>query len=348
MELSFTSYRLNCTHPFGISRSTNDYYDIVYVYLSSAGITGKGEAAPSARYGETKDQVIKQLHCIDEVPDESMSVEEGDKWCSDHSGGINALQAALSTAWLDWWTQKEKVCLADYFKSEKENMPLTSFTISIGDLNLIPQKIAEAAPYQVLKIKLGLGKQDDQQIIKLIRMETDKLIRVDANEGWDLETGIAMCKWLADHHVEFVEQPFKADNLHDTAALRKKSPLPLIADENSIIAANIPDIAHAFDGINIKLMKCASLLEGKRMIDAARNYDLQIMLGCMVESSVGITAAAHLAPQVDYADLDGNLLIDNDPYNGVQVKDGRLILPDGNGLGVGLDSIYEKNWPELK
>ena len=236
MELSFTSYRLNCTHPFGISRSTNDYYDIVYVYLTGAGITGKGEAAPSARYGETNGRVIKQLNCIDEVPDESMSVEDGDIWCSDHSGGISALQAALSTAWLDWWTQKEKVCLADYFKSEKENMPLTSFTISIGDLNLIPQKIAEAAPYQVLKIKLGLGLQDDQQIIKLIRAETDKLIRVDANEGWDLETGLTMCKWLADHHVEFVEQPFKADNLHDTAALRKKSPLPLIADENSIVA----------------------------------------------------------------------------------------------------------------
>ena len=348
MELSFTSYRLNCTHPFGISRSTNDYYDIVYVYLSGAGFIGKGEAAPSARYGETKGQVIKQLNCIEEVPDESMSVEDGDIWCSDHSGGISALQAALSTAWLDWWTQKEKVCLADYFKSEKENMPLTSFTIAIGDLNLIPQKIAEAAPYRVLKIKLGVGLQDDQQIIKLIRAETDKLIRVDANEGWDLETGLTMCKWLADHNVEFVEQPFKADNLHDTAVLQKKSPLPLIADEDSIVAANIPYIAPAFDGINIKLMKCASLLEGKRMIDTARNHDLQIMLGCMVESAVGITAAAHLAPQVDYADLDGNLLIDNDPYNGVQVKDGRLVLPHGNGLGVVIDSNYKKNWPELK
>ena len=348
MELSFTSYRLNCIHPFGISRSNNDYYDIVYVYLSGAGFIGKGEAAPSARYGETKGQVIKQLNCIDEVPDESMSVEDGDIWCSDHSGGISALQAALSTAWLDWWTQKEKVCLADYFKPEKENMPLTSFTIAIGDLNLIPQKIAEAAPYRVLKIKLGVSLQDDQQIIKLIRAETDKLIRVDANEGWDLETGLTMCKWLADRHAEFVEQPFKADNLHDTAALRKKSPLPLIADEDSIVAANIPKIAHAFDGINIKLMKCASLLEGKRMIDTARNHDLQIMLGCMVESAVGITAAAHLAPQVDYADLDGNLLIENDPYNGVQVKDGRLVLPHGYGLGVVIDSNYNKNWPELK
>ena len=348
MELSFTSYRLNCTHPFGISRSTNEYYDIVYVYLSGAGITGRGEAAPSARYGETKGQVIKQLNCIDEVPDESMSVEDGDIWCSDHSGGISALQAALSTAWLDWWTQKEEVCLADYFKSDKKDMPLTSFTIAIGDLNLIPQKIAEAAPYRILKIKLGLGLQDDQRIIKRIRAETDKLIRVDANEGWDLETGITMCKWLADHHVEFVEQPFKADNLHDTATLREKSPLPLIADENSIVAANIPDIAHAFDGINIKLMKCASLLEGQRMIDIARNYDLQIMLGCMVESAVGITAAAHLAAQVDYADLDGNLLIENDPYKGVQITDGRLILPDENGLGIVIDSYYENNWPELK
>ena len=348
MELSFTSYRLNCTHPFGISRSTNDYYDIVYVYLSGAGFIGKGEAAPSARYGETKGQVIKQLNCIEEVPDESMSVEDGDIWCSDHSGGISALQAALSTAWLDWWTQKEKVCLADYFKSEKENMPLTSFTIAIGDLNLIPQKIAEAAPYRVLKIKLGVGLRDDQQIINLIRAETDKLIRVDANEGWDLETGLTMCKWLADHNVEFVEQPFKADNLHDTAVLQKKSPLPLIADEDSIVAANIPYIAPAFDGINIKLMKCASLLEGKRMIDTARDHDLQIMLGCMVESAVGITAAAHLAPQVDYADLVGNLLIDNDPYNGVQVKDGRLVLPHGYGLGVVIDSNYNKNWPELK
>lgn len=348
MKLSFTTYRLNCIYPFGISRSTNEYYDIVYVYLSGAGIIGRGEAAPSARYGETKGQIIQQLNSIVEVPDTSITVEDGDIWCSDHSGGISALQAALSTAWLDWWTQKDEVCLADYFKSDKKNMPLTSFTIAIGDLNLIPQKIAEASPYRILKIKLGQGIKDDQKIIKLIRAETDKLIRVDANEGWDLETGITMCKWLADHHVEFVEQPFKADNLHDTAKLRKKSPLPLIADENSIIAANIPDIAHAFDGINIKLMKCTSLLEAKRMIDTARNYDLQIMLGCMVESAVGITAAAHLAPQVDYADLDGNLLIDNDPYNGVQVKDGRLILPHGNGLGVVINSNYKNNWPELE
>ena len=118
MKLSFTTYRLNCIYPFGISRSTNEYYDIIYVYLSGAGIIGRGEAAPSARYGETKGQIIQQLNSIDEVPDTSITVEDGDIWCSDHSGGISALQAALSTAWLDWWTQKDEMCLADYFKSD--------------------------------------------------------------------------------------------------------------------------------------------------------------------------------------------------------------------------------------
>ena len=140
-----------------------------------------------------------------------------------------------------------------------KNMLYTSFTIAIGDLDLIPKKIEEAHPYQILKIKLGVSIEDDKQLIKLIRNETDKLIRVDANEGWNLNMVIEMCKWLADHNVEFIEQPFKANNLGDTAKLKEVSPLPLIADENSITSINIPDIAHAFDGINIKLMKCGSL-----------------------------------------------------------------------------------------
>ena len=157
-----------------------------------------------------------------------------------------------------------------------------------------------------------------------------------------------MCKWLADHNVEFVEQPFKAQNLGDTAKLREVSPLPLIADENSIKSSNIPDIAHAFDGINIKLMKCGSLFEAKKMIDLARKYDMKIMLGCMVESSIGITAMSNLSPQVDFADLDGNLLIDNDPYIGVKVVDGKLKLPSGDGLGLTINQKYRKDFGNLK
>ena len=164
---------------------------------------------------------------------------------------------------------------------------------------------------------------------------------MDANEGWDLDTGEIMCKWLADQNVEFVEQPLPADKVHDTAELKKKSPLPLIADENCIIPENIHEIAHAFDGINIKLMKCGSMLKAKQMIDMARERGLQIMLGCMVESSIGITAAAHLSPLIDYADLDGHLLIDNDPYSGVQIEDGKVVIPDGNGLGLQLNSTVK-------
>ena len=216
--------------------------------------------------------------------------------------------------------------------------PHTSYTISIGDIDLISEKVNEGAPYSILKVKLGMGVDKDKEIMKAIRLETDKIIRVDANEGWDLETGIEMCQWLSEKGVEFVEQPFKSTNLKDTAELRKKSPLPLIADENSLQSGDIPGIEGIFDGINIKLMKCGSLFEALRMIKMARDRDMKIMLGCMIESSIGITAAAHLSPLVDYADLDGNLLINNDPYEGVAVEDGKLILPEGNGLGISLNS----------
>ena len=346
MNLDYTTYRIICSHPFGISRSTHTYYDIVYIYISDGEYIGRGEAAPSVRYDESTNQIITHLKSIDNI-DNNLNLEEGAFWCKKNSNGISSLEAALSTAWLDLWTKKNNRRISTYFNSGK-NMLYTSFTIAIGDLDLIPKKIEEAKSYNILKIKLGINEQHDKNIIKLIRKETDKIIRVDANEGWDLDTGKKMCKWLADHNVEFVEQPFKAQNLGDTAKLRDVSPLPLIADENSIKSSNIPDIAHAFDGINIKLMKCGSLFEAKKMIDLARKYDMKIMLGCMVESSIGITAMSNLSPQVDFADLDGNLLIDNDPYIGVKVVDGKLKLPSGDGLGLTLNQKYKKGFSNLK
>ena len=346
MNLDYTTYRIICSHPFGISRSTHTYYDIVYIYISDGEYIGRGEAAPSVRYDESTNQIITHLKSIDNI-DNNLNLEEGAFWCKKNSNGISSLEAALSTAWLDLWTKKNNRRISTYFNSGK-NMLYTSFTIAIGDLDLIPKKIEEAKSYNILKIKLGINEQYDKNIIKLIRKETDKIIRVDANEGWDLDTGKKMCKWLADHNVEFVEQPFKAQNLGDTAKLREVSPLPLIADENSIKSSNIPDIAHAFDGINIKLMKCGSLFEAKKMIDLARKYDMKIMLGCMVESSIGITAMSNLSPQVDFADLDGNLLIDNDPYIGVKVVDGKLKLPSGDGLGLTINQKYRKDFGNLK
>jgi L-alanine-DL-glutamate epimerase-like enolase superfamily enzyme len=338
MKLSFTTFRINCTHPFGISRSSHDYYDIVYVYLEGEGIMGRGEAAPSARYNEFIEGITKILEEGISLPDTMDDPIAFSNSVLPQSKGIKSLEVALSMAILDWWCQKEAITLYQYFGANPEKTPKTSFTISIGDMDLIPEKVAEAAPYHILKIKLGMGEKEDKAIINAIRAETDTLIRVDANEGWDLETGIKMCHWLSERNVEFVEQPFKSTNLKDTATLRKQSPLPLVADENSLNSHDIPGIHGIFDGINIKLMKCGNLFEAQKMVTMARERDMSIMLGCMIESSVGITAGAHLSPLVDYADLDGNLLINNDPYKGVLVENGKLVLPQGNGLGVSLNS----------
>lgn len=337
MNLSFATYRIKCTHPFGISRSSHNHYDIVYVYLEKDGIIGRGEAAPSGRYGEFTDDILTALNTNfslpDGIDDPIIFFEKVLPLCK----GIKSLEAAMSMASLDWWCQKNELPLCRYLDATDKPMPKTSFTVSIGEMNLLQQKVEEAEPYDILKVKLGTGLEADKKTIIAIRKLTDKVIRVDANEGWDLDTGIKMCKWLKDQNIEFVEQPFKASNLKDTAKLKEKSPLPLIADENSISSADIPLIDTIFDGINIKLMKCGSLHEGLKMIQMARKKGMSIMLGCMIESSVGITAAAHLSPLVDYADLDGNLLINNDPYSGAKIRDGRLVLPDGSGIGLSLN-----------
>tara|TARA_B110000116_G_scaffold263092_1_gene269137 strand:+ start:1161 stop:2195 length:1035 start_codon:yes stop_codon:yes gene_type:complete len=336
MKLSFTTYRIECTHPFGISRSTHSYYDIVYIYLEHEGLIGRGEAAPSGRYNEFTKDILKILNKGLDLPEKFEDPKEFIKLITPLCLGIKALEVAFSMAILDWWCQKKNISLCEYFEADPNKTPKTSFTISIGDMAIIPEKIKESEPYHILKVKLGMSIDEDKAIINAIREQTDKVIRVDANEGWSLASGIDMTLWLATQNVEFIEQPFKSSNLEDTARLREESPLPIIADENSLNSSDIPKIHGVFDGINIKLMKCGNLFEAVKMIKMARERNMKIMLGCMIESSVGITAAAHLSPLVDYADLDGNLLIKNDPYSGVSIDNGKLILPNKNGLGISL------------
>ena len=337
MELKFSEYRIDLKHTFGIARSANDWYDIIYVYLIDDDIIGRGEAAPSNRYNESIAQILSILKQKVKLPEDCSDRETIWNYISPQLKGIKALEAAFSMALWDWWGQTTGQPLHELLVLDTHKMPLTSFTIAIGELDEIGRKVAEAEPYSILKVKLGTPHKD-REIIEEIRRHTDKLIRVDANEGWQPDTAVKLCKWLADQHVEFVEQPFPADQLNETAALKKMSPLDIYADENSLHSIDIPKIVHAFDGINIKLMKCGSLEEGKRMINMARFHEMKIMLGCMVESSVGITAAAHMAGTVDAADLDGNLLIKNDPYIGIKIEDGRIVLPDGNGLGININS----------
>jgi L-Ala-D/L-Glu epimerase len=196
------------------------------------------------------------------------------------------------------------------------------------------QKVEEANDFPVLKIKMGVGKDEDT--LKAIRAVTRKPLRIDANEGWQTkEEALAKIQWLEkDGGVEFVEQPMRADQIDETRWVKERCKMPLIADEACTDATLIPRLATAFSGINVKLDKAGGILEGHRWISIAKALGMKTMLGCMISSSCTVTAAAHLSPLVDYADLDGNLLISNDPFKGVTVSKGKLILPTGPGLGL--------------
>ena len=339
MEITFSKYRIHLRHTFGISRGSNNWYDSIFIYIRDGEIIGRGEAAPSKRYGETVQKILTVLNKKIILPANSSDRKALWHYIKPQLKGIKALEAAFSVAIWDWWGQKQRQPVYKLLGVNNDNLPKTSFTIAIGNIEDIGPKIEEAEPYQILKVKLGTEKMD-KDIISEIRMHTDKLIRVDANEGWDESIALELVKWLADQNVEFIEQPFPSNQLTKTANLRKKSPLKIYADENSLVSNDIPIISKVFDGINIKLMKCGSLEEAQRMIKLAKYYDMKIMLGCMVESSVGITAAAQLSGDVDAVDLDGNLLIKNDPYSGVNIEDGRIVLNKGIGLGLSLNSDY--------
>ncbi len=332
MKLRFSKYRLNLIHSFNISRSQNSYYDIVYIYIIDNDIIGRGEAAPSNRYSEYFGQIFPILNEI-ELPNEITDVVSLNQFILPQLKGIKALESAFNMAILDWWGQKQNQTVSELLKIRRKSIPPTSFTIGISNLDDIGKKIEEARPYEILKVKLGT-KNSDKKIIKEIRKHTDKLIRVDANEGWSLSNAIKLSFWLADQNVELIEQPFPSNQLKDTAVLKEKSPLDIYADENSLNSFDIPLIRNSFNGINIKLMKCGSIKEAVNMISIARKYDLKIMLGCMIESSVGITAAAQIASEVDKVDLDGNLLINNDPYQGVLIENGIPVLSKKSGLGL--------------
>ena len=339
MEIDHKVYRIELKHTFGIYRSKNEWYDILFIYIIDGAIIGRGEVAPSARYNETIQKINPIIKNSIRLPNDLNDRKTIWEFIRPQLMGIKALEAGFSMALCDWCGQKIGRPVFELLSLNSKMLPPTSYTISIGELDEIGSKLKDAESYSILKVKLGTPKMD-KEIINEIRRHTDKLIRVDANEGWAKDDALQISFWLADRNVEFIEQPFPAKDLNDSIELKKKSPLEIFADENSMDSNDIKPIRHAFHGINIKLMKCGSLEEGKKMIKIARENGLKVMLGCMVETSVGITNASHLAGEVDFVDLDGNLLIKNDPYSGVFVNDGRLVLPESSGSGVTLNSDY--------
>jgi L-alanine-DL-glutamate epimerase-like enolase superfamily enzyme len=214
-----------------------------------------------------------------------------------------------------------------------EHTPNTSFTIGIDKPEVVKEKVREASPYKILKVKLGQG--NDKEMIQSVRSVTDTLICVDVNQGWtDRNLALEMIHWLKEQGVVFVEQPMPKTAIDDLTWLTKHSPLPVIADEAIQTITDFKIIQGVYSGINIKLMKCGGLRAAYMMIGMARALDMKVMIGCMTETSCAVTAAAQLSPLVDWADLDGNLLIDNDVFEGITIEDGKIVLPDTPGIGI--------------
>jgi L-alanine-DL-glutamate epimerase-like enolase superfamily enzyme len=327
--------RLFLEHTWTISRNSSDYKDNVFVKIEKDGITGYGEAGPNVRYGEDAEKTTDRIVGIKDM------IEQYDLWhFVDLKNEIfrmitdqNCARCALDIAIMDWIGKSLGVPLYKLWGLDKSKTPLTSYSIGIDTPEVVKEKVREAEKYPILKIKVG--RDNDAEIMDAVRSVTDKPVRVDANEGWKTkEVALEKIKWLKTMGVEFVEQPMPADMIEETKWLRERVEMPIVADEAVKTAADIPKLSAAYDGINIKLMKAGGVQEAMRMIQLAKAMNMKIMLGCMIESSIGITAAAHLTPLVDWADLDGNLLLKEDPFKGVRVEKGKLILNDEPGLGV--------------
>lgn len=334
IRVSTHIYELHLRQAWTLSRGTWTTRRNVLVRLEKDGIVGFGEAAPIPRYqesAESNQELIRQ----------ALPVLEKDLWAFQDrwneierlAPGQNAAKAALDMAILDWVCKSLKVPLYKFLGLDRNKTLSTTFSIGIDEIPVMQKTAEQAKDFRVLKIKVGL--KDDKKIIEGIREVTDRPLRVDANEGWKTkEEALEMINWLAEKGVEFVEQPMPAANLDDYRWLKERVKIPIIADESVHKIHDVPALASAFHGINVKLMKCGGIQEALRLVALARAYDLKLMIGCMIESSLAIAAAVALSPLFDYADLDGNLLIDNDPFKGLKLEKDRWLLSEAPGIGV--------------
>jgi L-alanine-DL-glutamate epimerase-like enolase superfamily enzyme len=327
--------RLNLQHTWTTTMSSSQYRDTLHTTYTRDGITGHGEGAPIVRYHENAAGAQKAVESVrglllaaDPMQFAKVMAEVFRKVPGEWAG-----KAAIDIALMDWVGQKLGIPLYSLFGLDPQNTPLTTFSIGIDTPEITRQKTREAEAYPILKVKVGLA--TDEPTIEAVRSVTKKPLRVDANEGWkDKEEAVRKINWLEKQGVEFIEQPMPAEMIEETRWIRDRVHIPIIADESCQRASDIPKLRDAFDGVNVKLDKSGGMLEAYRMIEVARSMGMRTMLGCMISSSVSVTAAAHLSPLVDYADLDGNLLIANDPFHGVKVESGKLILSRGPGLGL--------------
>ena len=335
MSLRFYPYELQLAHTFTVSSYSRTTTPDVQVEIEYDGFTGYGEASMPPYLGHTVESVCAFLSQVDLGQFESpFLLEDIMAYLDTLSEGDSPAKAAIDIALHDLVGKLIGEPLFRIWGYNPVKAGPTTFTIGIDTPEIVREKTLECAgKYRILKVKVGLD--TDEQMISTIRSVTDLPLAVDANQGWkDRSKALDEIFWLKEHGVVLVEQPLPKDRLDETAWLTERSPLPIIADEAIQRLKDIPRLKGAYSGINIKLMKCTGLLEARKMIAYARAEGMSVMLVCMTETSCACTAAAHLAPAADFCDIDGNLLITNDLFKGVTVRDGLMVLPDGPGLGL--------------
>jgi L-alanine-DL-glutamate epimerase-like enolase superfamily enzyme len=336
MKLRFHSFQLPLRHTFTISRGSMDVQPTLIVELEQDGLHGYGEATTNDYYGATLEGMTAALEALrPEI--ESYSLQDPAAfWDALHPALRDQpfAHCALDQAAHDLWGKVQGAPVWKLWGLSLENLPPTNYTIGIDTIETMVAKMNEFPGWPVYKIKLGTG--HDLEIVKELRRHTDSVFRVDANCGWTADETIENSQAMKLLGVEFIEQPLPADRWEDMGRVFGASALPVIADESCVVPEDVDRCAGAFHGVNIKLVKCGGLTPARRMIDRAKALGLKVMVGCMTESTVGISAIAQLLPRLDYVDMDGALLLSRDIARGVTIENGVCRYPPENGNGVTL------------
>jgi L-alanine-DL-glutamate epimerase-like enolase superfamily enzyme len=334
LKLRFKTYTLQLKHAFTLATSSRTTTPVMLTEIEYQGITGYGEGSMPPYLGESHETATKFLSIVDLSQfNDPFLIEDILGYVDGIMAGNYAAKASVDIALHDLIGKLVGKPLYRLFGLNPQKTPLTSFTIGFDTPEIVKQKVAEAEAYRILKVKLG--RENDREMIDVIRSSTDKPLCVDVNQGWkDKKYALEMAQWLKEKGVIFLEQPMPKEQADDIAWLTQNSPLPVVGDESIQNIHDLLKYKDVYSGVNIKLMKCGGIRSALKMIQTAKALGMKVMIGCMTETSCAVTAAAQLSPLVDWCDLDGNLLINNDPFDGIKIVGGKVILPDRSGIGV--------------
>ena len=334
LKLSFKPFQLQLKHEFTLAGSSRSFTPVMLTRIDYEGSTGYGEASMPPYLGESH-QTAAAFYSLLNLTQftDPFRMDEILEYVDQAAPGNSAAKASIDIALHDLTGKMAGLPWYKIWGFSAENTPDTSFTIGIDTPEVVREKVREAVPYKILKVKLG--RENDREMVETIRSVSGVPLCVDVNQGWtDRAKALDMIFWLQEMGVELVEQPLPRENYDDMAWLTQHSPLPIIADESVQRLPDIKKTLGVYSGINIKLMKCTGMREARQMITLAKANQLQVMLGCMTETSCAISAAAQLSPKARWADLDGNLLVSNDPFSGIKIVDGKVTLNDRPGIGI--------------